>query len=273
MPEWVSGSYNLSIETVTFAPSFADARPTTTAKWFVNMQNLTMINGLEYLNTSEVENMMYMFMGCQSLTALDLSSFNTANVMNMLGMFADCRELTSLDISSFNTAEVADMRWMFNYCIKLPTLDISSFSTANVSYTFQMFSGCMALTTIYAGSGWTMDGVDKTNQNYYTDMFAGDEMLVGGKGTEHGPSSSLTEEDIDYACIDGGTSAPGYFTAKIVGDVNGDGTVTIADVTSLVNIILGKATAPASGVADVNGDHAVTIADVTSLVNIILGKH
>lgn len=273
VPEWVSGSYNLSIETVTFAPSFADARPTTTAKWFVNMQNLTMINGLEYLNTSEVENMMYMFMGCQSLTALDLSSFNTANVTNMFGMFADCRELTSLDISSFNTAEVADMRWMFNYCIKLPTLDISSFSTANVSYTFQMFSGCMALTTIYAGSGWTMDGVDKTNQNYYTDMFAGDEMLVGGKGTEHGPSSSSTEEDIDYARIDGGTSAPGYFTAKIVGDVNGDGVVTIADVTSLVNIILGKSPAPASGVADVNGDHAVTIADVTSLVNIILGKH
>ena len=56
------------------------------------------------------------------------------------------------------------------------------------------------------------------------------------------------------------------------GDVNGDGVVTIADVTALVNIILGKNPAPENGVADVNGDGGVTIADVTALVNIILGK-
>ena len=56
------------------------------------------------------------------------------------------------------------------------------------------------------------------------------------------------------------------------GDVNDDGVVTIADVTSLVNIILGKNPAPENGVADVNGDGGVTIADVTALVNIILGK-
>lgn len=59
------------------------------------------------------------------------------------------------------------------------------------------------------------------------------------------------------------------------GDVNHDGDVTIADVTALVNIILGKDT---EGVydheaADVNGDEGITIADVTALVNIILGKN
>ncbi len=54
------------------------------------------------------------------------------------------------------------------------------------------------------------------------------------------------------------------------GDVNGDGDVTIADVTALVNIILGKA--EKNAVANVNGDDDVTIADVTALVNIILGK-
>jgi hypothetical protein len=57
------------------------------------------------------------------------------------------------------------------------------------------------------------------------------------------------------------------------GDINGDGSVTIADVTALVNIILGKSPAPASGVADVNTDGSVTIADVTALVNKILGKN
>ena len=63
-----------------------------------------------------------------------------------------------------------------------------------------------------------------------------------------------------------------------VGDVNRDGQVTIADVTALVNIVLGKATYPADAdkydfeVADVNTDKTITISDVTALVNIILGK-
>lgn len=62
------------------------------------------------------------------------------------------------------------------------------------------------------------------------------------------------------------------------GDVNRDGSITIADVTALVNIILGKATYPADAdkydfeAAHVNADEDITIADVTALVNIILGK-
>ena len=59
----------------------------------------------------------------------------------------------------------------------------------------------------------------------------------------------------------------------ILGDVNGDSEITIADVTALVNIILGKDTTGYSlRAADVNKDGETTIADVTALVNIILGK-
>ncbi len=64
-------------------------------------------------------------------------------------------------------------------------------------------------------------------------------------------------------------------TPSLPGDVNRDGDVTIADVTALVNIILGKDTENVYDheAADVNGDGDVTIADVTALVNIILGKN
>ena len=65
--------------------------------------------------------------------------------------------------------------------------------------------------------------------------------------------------------------------ASVLGDVNGDGQVSIADVTALVNIILGKDnTQPYQydhDAADVNGDGSTSIADVTALVNIILGKN
>ena len=59
----------------------------------------------------------------------------------------------------------------------------------------------------------------------------------------------------------------------LLGDVNNDGKVTIADVTALVNVLLGKDTAGYNlKAADVNSDGGRTIADVTALVNILLGK-
>ena len=65
--------------------------------------------------------------------------------------------------------------------------------------------------------------------------------------------------------------------AFVKGDVNRDGQATIADVTALVNIILGKAVEGDDNnydfkAANVNEDDHITIADVTALVNIILGK-
>ena len=57
-----------------------------------------------------------------------------------------------------------------------------------------------------------------------------------------------------------------------IGDVNEDGAITIADVTALVNVILGKSYVGKEHLADINEDGSITIADVTALVNIILGK-
>ena len=61
------------------------------------------------------------------------------------------------------------------------------------------------------------------------------------------------------------------FTMNIPeGDLNGDSAVNVGDVTTLVNMILGKT--PMSDDADLNGDDAVNVGDVTTLVNKILGK-
>ena len=53
------------------------------------------------------------------------------------------------------------------------------------------------------------------------------------------------------------------------GDVNGDGQVTIADVTELIDSLLSGLEVP-THVADVNGDGQVTIADVTELIDRLL---
>ena len=56
----------------------------------------------------------------------------------------------------------------------------------------------------------------------------------------------------------------------IVGDINGDGVVDIADVNAVINMMLGKVeSVPA---ADINGDGHVDIADVNAVINAMLGK-
>lgn len=53
-------------------------------------------------------------------------------------------------------------------------------------------------------------------------------------------------------------------------DVNGDGEVTVADVTAIYNLILGVSDQHRA-TADVNGDGEITVADVTFIYSIILG--
>ena len=57
-------------------------------------------------------------------------------------------------------------------------------------------------------------------------------------------------------------------TASLRGDVNGDGSVNISDVTALIDILMRGVTAPPT--ADVNQDNSLNISDVTALIDIIL---
>lgn len=106
------------------------------------------------------------------------------------------------------------------------------------------------------------------------------------------PQSFKIEQDYIYDTIDhdGNTKALGDHKPVVVefslvksgelmsllGDVNRDGFITIADVTALVDILLGKDDVEPytydHTAADVNADDAITIADVTALVNILLEK-
>ena len=102
-------------------------------------------------------------------------------------------------------------------------------------------------------------------------------ITVSGKLGFVKPDASVTAMPANKAWLEYTGSAELVLpieASSIQGDVNKDGDVTIADVTALVNIIMGKDTENQydHSAADVNGDGSTTIADVTALVNIILGK-
>ena len=83
--------------------------------------------------------------------------------------------------------------------------------------------------------------------------------------TNNETSATIDLADVKYMCFDDGE------TTGIAGDVNGDGETNIADVNTLINIILGSDTnGDTQSRADVNQDGEVNVADVNSLINIIL---
>jgi surface protein len=156
---------------------------------------------------------------------------------------------------------------MFCDCENLTSLDLSNFNTDKVKQLFFMFYGCYKLKTIYVGDGWVLsDAAIEISEN----VFNGCNRLVGGKGTTY----DVDHVDADYAHIDGGPSNPGYFTEKpafILGDVNGDGSVSIIDVTALIDYLLtGEATSINLAAAECNGIEGITIGDVTALIDYLL---
>ena len=81
----------------------------------LEITKITSITGLEYINTSNVTDMSYMFNGLSSLTELDVSNFDTSNV--------------------------TDMEWMFCYMVLLKKIYVSpKFKTDNVKSDYPMFT-------------------------------------------------------------------------------------------------------------------------------------
>ena len=153
-PDWVWKNPNVTkVTKVVFDPAFANARPTNCYAWFQGYVNLTSIEGIEYLNTSQVTDMHNMFSECSHLQTTDFSGFDTRKVKDMSYMFHNCGSLKSLDISNFNTSEVTDMRGMFDGCIGLTSLDLSHLNTSKVSVMVSMFQSCIHLLSVNL-SGW-----------------------------------------------------------------------------------------------------------------------
>ena len=132
---------------------------------FNSFTKLETIEGLEYVDTSQVTDMSNMFKQCSSLTSLDVTHFNTSQVTVMRSMFRECKSLTNLDLSNFDTSQVINMSYMFQECIGLNKLDLSSFNTSNVTDMTYMFFGCKNLINL------DLSNADFTKVTNYQNMF------------------------------------------------------------------------------------------------------
>ncbi len=106
---WETDETNYNVTKVVFDPSFADARPTSTFCWFYNMESLETIEGIEYLNTSEVTEMVYMFISCNNLQTIYVGDgWNTAAVTISDYMFSNCTNLVGAQGTTYNESNPKD---------------------------------------------------------------------------------------------------------------------------------------------------------------------
>lgn len=162
--------------------------PQYTCLWFYNLTNLTTINNIEKLDTSNTISMRNMFRSTSALEKLDLSSFDTENVTDMFAMFQSCTNLKFIDVSNFDTSKVSNMSSMFFRCESLKKIYVSnSFVTTSVTDSRGMFQYCS--------------------------------LLVGNNGTKFDSSKNdatmakidTAVYDVNYNLISG---TPGYFSTK-----------------------------------------------------------
>ena len=130
-PGWNIESVQNNATTVVFESSFADVKPNSLYCWFYNFVNLTTIEGLQYLNTSEVTTMNSTFFNCYKLTALDVSGFDMSKVTNTTAMFYSCADLVTIYCA--NSWDVATSVGMFNHCEKLVGAVKYNYSKADVA--------------------------------------------------------------------------------------------------------------------------------------------
>lgn len=117
---------------------------------------------LERWRSGKVINMNNMFYKCFKLNNLKFGDgFIVDKVNYMSGVFMQCNSLTSLDLSSWNTSNVTAMNSMFNKCSGLINIYVSNLWNTNiVSNSTSMFAQCFSL------SNFNSAVIDKTNAHY-----------------------------------------------------------------------------------------------------------
>jgi len=134
---------------------------------FVNTVNLSYLGapGLIGWNTSNVTDMNGMFWGT-GLTGLDLSAWDVSSVTGMSGMFTDARNLSTIEgIADWDVSNVTTMEAMFMNTESLTSLDLSAWDINNTMFMGNLFNGSGV--TYLNLSNWDVSDVISTFWRFF----------------------------------------------------------------------------------------------------------
>ena len=115
-----------------------------------DMSNLfgDIVNNIDRFNfdvskwdVSNVTNMAFMFVGCESFEGKGLENWDVSNVENTKYMFNDCKKL-NCDLSNWNMHNVTNMEYMFYGCKQFEGKGLENWDVSNVEISSFMFLKC-----------------------------------------------------------------------------------------------------------------------------------
>ena len=193
------------------------------------------------------------FRGCSTLTTLTIPN----SVISIAGTaFTDCIGLTSITIPSSVTSIGGAA---FANCTALSSVTIPG----SVTYIGNnAFMNCVNLTDVYSHiSNLTIVSIGETLfKLWYSNNYSARTLHV-----PHGTADAYQADEHWYPYF--GHIVEMEPETGLIGDVNLDGEVDLADINAVVDIITGGDDNVTT--ADVNGDGEINISDVNAIINII----
>lgn len=150
---------------VTLAVVASPLVPQTLVNWFAECSHLREVHGLELLGTSRARSLQGMFLGCESLEALDVSGFDTSQAEDLSSMFFGCSALRTLDLSGFDTSRVTNMSSMLSGCSSLRSVNVTGLDTSRVTHMSNLFCSCSALREL------DLSGFDTSHAEHLSGLF------------------------------------------------------------------------------------------------------
>lgn len=221
----------------------------------------------------------YAFYGCSGLTSIEIPN-SVTSIREQA--FYSCTDLKNI---TFGNSVTTIGYGAFQWCDSLTSIDIPNSVTTIGSYAFAF---CSKLTSISIGNSVTSIGLEaffscgnlKDVYSYITDLSAVNMQSAVfslyssdySNRTLHVPAGMAEA----YQADDRWSRFFGAIVemepvVTIPGDVDGDGMVSVGDVTELIDKILaGTVSIDEYPAADVNGDGSINIGDVTELIDRIL---
>jgi len=260
-------------------PTMTSLTVTSTPLTSINVSGNTGLTSLKCSSNSSLSSISNLS-ACTNLTYLDcqscnLSSLDVTALTKLQTIYCSNNKLTSLNVSSKTNLTYLSCKdnlltsLNVQGCTKLENL-----YCYNNRLTSLYLQGCTALKLLscyrnqITGSGMTtlVGSLPNRSSSARGTLYAVDDTNEGNTMTS---AQITTAQNKYWAPMERNGSSWIEMSAVQTGDVNGDGQVTIADVTELIDSLLSGLEVP-THVADVNGDGQVTIADVTELIDRLL---
>lgn len=190
------------------------------------------------------------FSSCESLATLSIGA-NVTTIDN--SAFSYCTSLTDVVIPD---KVYTIPRYAFYGCSGLLSVTIGS-SVGYIDY--NAFSECEGLNSVTCKALTPPDAYYPFSNVTYT------------TATLYVPSASISSYQSAYYWKNF-TNISAMSTSEM-GDVNGDNRIDVADVSMIINYVLGRSVSDFNAeVADINGDGKIDVSDVSLIILMVLGK-